>query len=85
MRLAGRFALAWTVWAAAAAVWAQPAAQFTGSAACKTCHPAVYARWSKTRMANVIRDPKTDPGVIIPDLTKPNPLVKFTRDDIAFV
>ena len=35
-----------------------PAAQYTGSAACKTCHPQVYARWSKTRMANVVRDPR---------------------------
>jgi predicted CXXCH cytochrome family protein len=36
-------------------------------------------------MANVIRDPKTHPDAIIPDLSKPNPLVKFTKDDIAFV
>ncbi|MGA2592299.1 MAG: cytochrome c3 family protein [Bryobacteraceae bacterium] len=36
-------------------------------------------------MANVVRDPKTHPDAIIPDLTKPDPLVKFTKDDIAFV
>jgi hypothetical protein len=65
-------------------VWAQ-SAQFVGSQACKTCHPAVYERWSKTRMANVVRDPKTHPDAILPDLTKPNPLVNFTKDDIAFV
>src|SRR3984893_17285806 len=59
--------------------------QYTGSAACKTCHPAVYNRWSKTRMANVVRDPKTHPDAIIPDLTKPDPLVKFTKDDIGLV
>jgi predicted CXXCH cytochrome family protein len=58
---------------------------YVGSTACKTCHPAVYGRWSKTRMANVVRDPKTHPDAIIPDLSKPDPLVKFTRDDIAFV
>jgi len=36
-------------------------------------------------MANVVRDPKLHPDAILPDLSKPNPLVKFTRDDIAFV
>ncbi len=63
----------------------QKAAEFVGSIACKTCHPAIYERWTKTRMANVVRDPKTHPDAIIPDLSKPNPLVHFTKDDIAFV
>jgi predicted CXXCH cytochrome family protein len=36
-------------------------------------------------MANVVLDPKTHPGAIIPDLSKPDPLVTFTKDDIAFV
>ena len=62
---------------------AQP--QYVGSAKCQTCHPAVYQRWQKTRMANVVRDPKTHPDAIIPDLTKPNPLVTFKKEDIAFV
>ena len=61
------------------------AQQYAGSAACQTCHPSVYNRWSKTRMANVVRDPKTHPDAILPDLSKPDPLVKFTKDDIAFV
>jgi predicted CXXCH cytochrome family protein len=61
------------------------APQYVGSAACKTCHPAIYQRWSQTRMANVVRDPKTHPDAILPDLSKPDPLLKFTRDDIAFV
>jgi predicted CXXCH cytochrome family protein len=64
---------------------AAAAADYVGSAQCKTCHPAVYARWSKTRMANVVRDPKVHPDAILPDLSKPNPLVTFTKDDIAFV
>ena len=59
--------------------------QYAGSAACKTCHAAVYNRWSKTRMANVVRDPKVNPEAILPDLSKADPLVKFTQDDIAFV
>jgi hypothetical protein len=60
-----------------------PAAQYTGSAACKTCHAQVYERWTKTRMANVVRDPKEHPDAILPDLSKPDPLVKFGKDDIA--
>ena len=36
-------------------------------------------------MANVIRDPRQHPDAILPDLSKPNPLVTFTKDDIAFV
>ena len=34
---------------------------YVGSTACKTCHSAVYARWQKTPMANVVRDPKEHP------------------------
>jgi len=60
-------------------------AAYVGSAACKTCHGEVYNRWSKTRMANVVLDPKVHPEAIIPDLTKPDPLLTFTKDDIAFV
>jgi len=29
-------------------------------------------------------DPKVHPDAIIPDLSKPDPLVTFTRNDIAF-
>jgi predicted CXXCH cytochrome family protein len=36
-------------------------------------------------MANVVRDPKEHPNAIIPDLTKPDPLVTFSKNDIAFV
>jgi len=36
-------------------------------------------------MANVVRDPKEHPDAILPDLSKPNPLVTFTKDDIALV
>ena len=58
---------------------------FIGSQASKTCHAAIYERWSTTRMANVVRDPKIHPDAILPDLSKPDPLVKFKKDDIAFV
>ena len=63
----------------------QAQSQYVGSAACKTCHADLYSRWSKTRMANVVRDPKQHPEAIIPDLTKPDPLLTFTKGDIAFV
>jgi hypothetical protein len=59
--------------------------RYLGSAACKACHPQVYARWNKTRMANVIRDPKEHPDAIVGDFSKPDPAVKFTKDDIAVV
>jgi predicted CXXCH cytochrome family protein len=60
-------------------------AHYVGSAACQSCHRAIYDHWKTTRMANVVRDPKEHPDAIIPDLSKPDPLVTFTRDDIAFV
>ena len=63
----------------------QVTAQYTGSTACKTCHPAMYERWSKTRMANVVRDPKVHPDAIIPDFSKADPALTFTKDAIAFV
>jgi hypothetical protein len=69
----------------ATAVAASAAPAYVGSAACKTCHSAIYARWQKTPMANVVRDPKEHPEAIIPDLSKPDPLVKFKKEDIAFV
>jgi predicted CXXCH cytochrome family protein len=67
----------------AAVATCQPS--YVGSAKCETCHPQIYARWKKTRMANVVRDPKEHPDAIIPDLSKPDPLVTFKKDDIAFV
>jgi hypothetical protein len=36
-------------------------------------------------MANVVRDPREHPDAIIPDLSKPDPLVTFSKDEIAFV
>ena len=69
----------------AAPLLAQTGAAYVGSTACKTCHPAIYNRWKKTRMANVVRDPREHPEAITPDLSKPDPLLTFTKDDIAFV
>ena len=60
-------------------------ARYAGSGACQPCHAEIYGRWKKTRMANVVRDPKEYPDAIAPDLTQANPLITFTKDDIAFV
>lgn len=58
-------------------------AQYVGSAACEKCHEDIYRRWKKTPMANVVRDPREHPEAIIPDLAAGDPLVKFTKDDVA--
>lgn len=58
---------------------------YVGSLACKQCHAAVYERWSKTRMANVVTDPKQHPEVVIPDFTKPDPALTFKLSDVALV
>src|ERR1051326_1830625 len=62
-----------------------PPRTYVGSATCGDCHPSVYERWSKTRMANVVTDPHVRRQVIIPDLSKPDPLLNFKLDDIALV
>ena len=58
---------------------------YVGSAQCESCHQEIYDRWKKTPMANVVRDPREHPEAIAPDLSKADPLVTFTKDDIAFV
>ena len=59
--------------------------QYAGSTACRSCHSKIYERWKKTRMANVVRDPLEHPDAIIPDLSKPDPLLTFSKDEIALV
>ncbi len=68
------------------AVAAAPSgAHYAGSAACSECHREIYDRWKTTLMANVVRDPRQHPDAITPDLSKADPMVKFTKDDVAFV
>ncbi len=62
-----------------------PSAHYVGSAACKNCHEAIYERWSNSRMANVVRDPREHPEAVVPDFSKPDPLVNFSIGDVAFV
>ena len=58
-------------------------AHYVGSVACKDCHSAIYDRWKKSRMANVVQDPRMHPEAIIPDLSKPDPLLTFTKEEVA--
>ena len=60
------------------------AAHYVGSPACEKCHAAIYQRWKKTPMANVVRDPREHPDAIIPDL-RTNNVEKFTIDQVALV
>jgi len=64
-----------------------PAAQstFVGSKQCQRCHTDLYASWQKTRMANIVRDPRLHPEAVLGDFTHPNPLVTFGLDKVAFV
>lgn len=59
-------------------------ARYTGSEACEKCHQAIYRRWKRTPMANVVLDPRQHPDAIIPDL-KTNKVAKITLDKIALV
>jgi predicted CXXCH cytochrome family protein len=59
--------------------------RYVGSLACQRCHATTFERWSHTRMANVVTDPKVNPSVVIPDFSKPDPLVTFKLQDVAFV
>jgi hypothetical protein len=63
---------------------AAPTATDVGSMACSRCHAPTFERWKRTRMANVVRDPREHPEAIIADFTTPDPLLTFTKDQIAF-
>jgi predicted CXXCH cytochrome family protein len=58
---------------------------YVGSEACRRCHQPIYERWSKTRMANVVTDPREHPDRVLPDFNKPDPLLTFKLSDVAFV
>ena len=60
-------------------------ASYVGSAVCERCHRPIYQRWSKTRMANVVTDPRQRPEVVLPDFNRPDPLLTFKLADVAFV
>ena len=70
---------------AARALSQEPKAHFVGSESCKGCHAEAYNGWKKTRMANVIQDPKEHPDAVLADFTHANPLRTFGVDEVAFV
>jgi predicted CXXCH cytochrome family protein len=77
-----RFILAMILCWAALPVMAQ--AQYAGSQACQRCHEQIYQRWQRTRMANVVQDPKARPQAVLGDFSKPDPLVTFRLEDVVF-
>jgi predicted CXXCH cytochrome family protein len=69
----------------AAAQNAPPAEKhYVGSEACKSCHLAEYDGWKKSRMANILLDPREHPEAVVGDFTHPDPVRTFTLDDVAF-
>src|SRR5215472_7066070 len=50
---------------------------YVGSQACRRCHMATYERWSKTRMANVVLDPKAHRDAVLGNFSKTDPAVTF--------
>jgi predicted CXXCH cytochrome family protein len=61
------------------------AAHNVGSKTCQSCHQDIYARWQKTAMANVVRDPKTHPDAFAADPATAPEELRFTKDEVAFV
>lgn len=59
-------------------------AHYVGSQACEQCHESIYQRWKKTPMANVVRNPQTDPHAFLADI-KTNTVAPFKADQVAFV
>jgi predicted CXXCH cytochrome family protein len=60
-------------------------AHYVGSRACASCHQDVYARWQKTAMANVLRDPKVHPDAFAADPATAPQGLRFTKDEVAFI
>ena len=59
-------------------------AHYVGSRACEKCHESIYQRWKKTPMANVVRDPRSDPHAFLPDIAT-NTIAPFKAGQVAFV
>ncbi|HKV05541.1 MAG TPA: cytochrome c3 family protein [Candidatus Acidoferrales bacterium] len=58
---------------------------FVGSSRCTPCHADIYQSWLKTRMANIVRDPKQHPEAVLGDFAHPTPAVTFDLSQVAFV
>lgn len=62
-----------------------PVPGYVGSKSCEPCHASIYARWKRTPMANVVRDPRTHPHAILADFSHAPSFVNFTKSQIALV
>ncbi len=60
------------------------AASYVGSTACEKCHEEIYARWKKTPMANIVRDPRAHPELMAPGFAH-NSVGNFDVNQVAFV
>ncbi|MBW8708738.1 MAG: cytochrome C, partial [Alphaproteobacteria bacterium] len=60
-------------------------AHYVGSKACQSCHQETYARWAKTRMANIVRDPRVHPEAFAADPATAPEELRFSKEDVAFV
>jgi hypothetical protein len=58
---------------------------YVGSQTCRRCHATMYDRWTKTRMANVVLEPKAHPDAVLGDFSKTDPALTFKLDDVALV
>jgi len=45
-------------------------AHFVGSESCKSCHVQQFNGWKRTRMANVVRDPREHPEAVLGDFVR---------------
>ena len=59
-------------------------AAYVGSDKCEKCHEEIYARWYKTPMANIVRDPREHPELIAPGFAHNN-VGNFDVKQVAFV
>src|SRR5579863_5467556 len=59
-------------------------AHYVGSETCRRCHLDEYAGWRKSRMANILLDPRQHPEAVVGDFAHPDPVRTFTLDDVAF-
>jgi predicted CXXCH cytochrome family protein len=57
---------------------------YVGSETCRRCHLAAYEGWKKSRMANILLDPRQHPEAVVGDFAHPDPVRTFTLDEVAF-
>ena len=43
--------------------------KYVGSKSCQPCHASIYARWKRTPMANVVRDPREHRDAVLADFS----------------